>query len=147
MSLAYRFSTITIIVQTSGSSLLTTRERAYRINHDLSVWLGGVWSLSANVVALDYFYSTNLIDMAIHINRHKSSQISDLVYFDMDRWDNFTFSAIVLSSYGKQLIIWISIKKMCKLFFNKSEMNKVNIKTQTRDFSAFLIRFKLVSGN
>ncbi|KAG4079735.1 hypothetical protein HA402_014866 [Bradysia odoriphaga] len=68
----------------SGSSLLTTRERAYRINHDLSVWLGGIWSLSANVVALDYFYSTNLIDMAIHINRHKASQISDLVFFDMD---------------------------------------------------------------
>lgn len=67
----------------NGNSLLTSRERAFHINHDISIWLGGAWSLSANVVALDYVYSTNLIDMAIHVNHHKSSQTTDLVSFDM----------------------------------------------------------------
>ncbi|KAJ6642033.1 hypothetical protein Bhyg_06979 [Pseudolycoriella hygida] len=66
-----------------GYSLLTSRERANYINHNISIWLGGTWSLSANVVALDYFYNTNLVDMAIHTNHHKSSQTTDLVSFDM----------------------------------------------------------------
>lgn len=33
--------------------------------------LGGPWSWGANVVALDYVMSTNLIDIAIHTNQNK----------------------------------------------------------------------------
>ena len=62
----------------------TTRERSELINPDISIWLGGPWSLSANIVALDYFLNTNLIDIAVHTNYHKSSAISDLVSFDME---------------------------------------------------------------
>lgn len=79
----YPFSNIKNF-QTNGQSLPTSRERATHINHNISIWLGGAWSLSANVVALDYFFSTNLIDMAIHTNHHKSSETSDLVSFDME---------------------------------------------------------------
>lgn len=69
----------------NGQKLTTTRERANQLNKNLSIWLGGPWSLSANVVAVDYFMSTNLIDIAIYTNRHKSYERNgnQLIHFDM----------------------------------------------------------------
>uniref|UniRef100_A0A1A9WD25 Phosphatidylinositol-specific phospholipase C X domain-containing protein n=1 Tax=Glossina brevipalpis TaxID=37001 RepID=A0A1A9WD25_9MUSC len=56
----------------TSEKLLTSRERASRINPKVSNWLKGPWGSNANVVAIDYFSSTNLIDMAIYSNLQKA---------------------------------------------------------------------------
>lgn len=54
------------------SKAKTTEQRASVINVKLSSWLGGPWSLTANVVAVDFFTYTNIIDIAIYANLHKA---------------------------------------------------------------------------
>uniref|UniRef100_A0A1B0A2E1 Phosphatidylinositol-specific phospholipase C X domain-containing protein n=1 Tax=Glossina pallidipes TaxID=7398 RepID=A0A1B0A2E1_GLOPL len=62
-SLAYQRNT-----SMNSEKLLTSKERASRINPKVANWLKGPWGSTANVVAMDYFSSTNLIDMAIYSN-------------------------------------------------------------------------------
>ncbi|XP_013107454.2 uncharacterized protein LOC106087092 [Stomoxys calcitrans] len=52
--------------------LQTAKERALHINSKVSNWLRGPWGKTANVVTLDYFSSTNIIDVAINANIHKA---------------------------------------------------------------------------
>lgn len=67
------FLAVTSIEQTLNShKLRTAKERAARVNPNINLWLSGPWGLNANVVAMDYFSNTNLIDMAIRVNAHKS---------------------------------------------------------------------------
>lgn len=54
------------------------------MNKIINTRLGGPWSLKANVVAIDFFMSTNLIDIAIHINRHKSFELNEKKYIHFD---------------------------------------------------------------
>uniref|UniRef100_A0A336KCN0 CSON007042 protein n=1 Tax=Culicoides sonorensis TaxID=179676 RepID=A0A336KCN0_CULSO len=56
---------------TTGEKMKSPGERASEINAKVMPMLGGPWSWNANVVALDYVMSTNLIDMAIHTNQNK----------------------------------------------------------------------------
>lgn len=57
--------------QSSDEKMKEPGERAAEINSKVIPMLGGPWSWGANVVALDYFMSTNLIDIAIHTNQNK----------------------------------------------------------------------------
>ncbi|EDW69471.2 uncharacterized protein [Drosophila virilis] len=52
--------------------LQTAKERAALINPKVNQWLNGPWGLNANVVAMDYFSNTNLVDVAIQVNTHKA---------------------------------------------------------------------------
>lgn len=58
--------------QNSYNKLQTAKERASHINSKVSNWLRGPWGTTANVVALDYFSSTNIIDVAINANIQKA---------------------------------------------------------------------------
>ncbi|XP_060654358.1 uncharacterized protein LOC132789992 [Drosophila nasuta] len=48
------------------------RERAELVNPKVNLWLTGPWGFNANVVAMDFFSNTNLIDLAINVNAHKA---------------------------------------------------------------------------
>ena len=54
------------------NKLQGAKERASHINTKVSNWLRGPWGSTANVVALDYFSSTNIIDVAIYANIQKA---------------------------------------------------------------------------
>ncbi|XP_023169879.1 uncharacterized protein LOC111598719 [Drosophila hydei] len=56
----------------NSHKLQTAKERAAVINPKVNQWLNGPWGPNANVVAMDYFSNTNLIDVAIHANAHKA---------------------------------------------------------------------------
>ncbi|XP_030372967.1 uncharacterized protein LOC115622961 [Scaptodrosophila lebanonensis] len=56
--------------------LQTTKERAALINPNVSRWLKGPWGLNANIVAMDYFSNTNIVDTAIHVNTLKAYLLS-----------------------------------------------------------------------
>ncbi|KAH8371725.1 hypothetical protein KR093_008728, partial [Drosophila rubida] len=49
-----------------------TKERAALVNPKVNLWLSGPWGFNANVVAMDFFSNTNLIDLAINVNTHKA---------------------------------------------------------------------------
>ncbi|XP_063701308.1 uncharacterized protein LOC134831500 [Culicoides brevitarsis] len=55
----------------SNEKMKEPGERAAEINAKVIPMLGGPWSWGANVVSLDYFMSTNLVDIAIHTNQNK----------------------------------------------------------------------------
>lgn len=64
--------------------MLSSRERAYLINRNITTWLGGPWGLTANVIEIDFILSSNIIDIAIYNNRNKKSAKSKgYVMFDM----------------------------------------------------------------
>lgn len=69
-------------MQDPCKKLLTVRERADNINRQISTRLGGPWGLNANAVLLDYFLGTNLIDIAVYINRYKTFN-SNLTNFEV----------------------------------------------------------------
>ncbi|XP_037818231.1 uncharacterized protein LOC119608056 [Lucilia sericata] len=54
------------------NKLQTAKERALHINTKVSNWLRGPWGSTANIVTLDYFSSTNIIDVAIYANIQKA---------------------------------------------------------------------------
>ncbi|XP_059613418.1 uncharacterized protein LOC132259703 [Phlebotomus argentipes] len=62
--------------------LQSSRERAAAINRNLTTWLSGPWSLTANAVAVDFILSSNLLDIALHTNRHKAHKTSPLLNMD-----------------------------------------------------------------
>lgn len=55
----------------------TAKERAAILNPKVTSWLKGPWSLTANIVALDYFSNTNIIDVAIYANMHKAFNMAN----------------------------------------------------------------------
>lgn len=48
----------------------------------MSMWLSGAWGLNANVVALDFFEGSNLIDLAVSFNALKRPTNDE--YFSAD---------------------------------------------------------------
>ncbi|XP_055372978.1 uncharacterized protein LOC129606608 [Condylostylus longicornis] len=68
------FEAITTIEETLNSqkTIKSARNRASELNSNILNFIGGPWSLTANVVTLDFFSSTNLIDIAIYANSHKA---------------------------------------------------------------------------
>ncbi|XP_028895405.2 uncharacterized protein LOC105211107 [Zeugodacus cucurbitae] len=61
----------------NNNKLETAKERAALLNPKVTSWLKGPWSLTANVVALDYFSNTNIIDVAIYANMHKAFNMAN----------------------------------------------------------------------
>ncbi|KAH8395280.1 hypothetical protein KR222_008193, partial [Zaprionus bogoriensis] len=61
----------------NAHKLQTAKERAALVNPKVSLWLNGPWGLNANVVAMDYFSSTNLVDLAIRVNARKAFQAAN----------------------------------------------------------------------
>lgn len=53
------------------------------ISSNVTSWLGGPWSLTANIVAVDFILSTNLIDIAVYSNSHKKTATHNLISFDV----------------------------------------------------------------
>ncbi|XP_055686729.1 uncharacterized protein LOC129792051 [Lutzomyia longipalpis] len=66
----------------SSRKIQSARERAAAINRNLTTWLSGPWGLNANAVAIDFILSSNLLDIALHTNRHKAHKASDLLNMD-----------------------------------------------------------------
>ncbi|KAH8302873.1 hypothetical protein KR044_011452, partial [Drosophila immigrans] len=48
------------------------KDRAELVNPKVNLWLSGPWGFNANVVAMDFFSNTNLVDLAINVNAHKA---------------------------------------------------------------------------
>lgn len=69
----------------SSQTILTSRERAATINRNVSTWIGGPWSLAANVVTLDFVCNTNLIDIALYTNSNKKLFSNNLINFDVQK--------------------------------------------------------------
>jgi hypothetical protein len=45
--------------------------------------LGGPWSLKANVVLLDFAFSTNFVDAAVYVNKIKGAAHGNFTVIDM----------------------------------------------------------------
>lgn len=54
-------------------SSTTTRDIAERINQKIMPSLGGSWSEKANVILLDFIFSTNLVDISLYVNQQKGN--------------------------------------------------------------------------
>lgn len=78
-----------LLFQSPGLHLPSARERANSINRNISRWLSGVWGLNANVVALDYFCGSNLVDIAVNANLQKRSNSSQYLIIDINEWIQF----------------------------------------------------------
>ncbi|ALC43260.1 CG5895 [Drosophila busckii] len=79
------FHAISSIEQTLNShKLQTAKERAALINPKINQWLKGPWGLNANIVALDYFSNTNIIDVVITANTHKAFLASKQKYINLE---------------------------------------------------------------
>lgn len=68
----------------SGLHLPSARERVSTINRTFSQLLSGAWSMTANVVAFDFFLSSNLIDTAVHANQQKTINNTNYVIIHID---------------------------------------------------------------
>lgn len=72
------------IFQSPEYALLSSRERAYVVNRNVTAWLGGPWGLTANVIEIDFVLSSNIIDIAIYNNHNKKADKSNgYITFDM----------------------------------------------------------------
>lgn len=67
-----------------GHLLPSSRHRSDRINQLILDTISGAWAMSANVVALDFFMSSNLIDLAIGANLQKHFNNSQYLVFDIE---------------------------------------------------------------
>ncbi|XP_067647321.1 PI-PLC X domain-containing protein 1 [Eurosta solidaginis] len=68
----------------NNDKLETAKERATVLNPKVTSWLKGPWSLTANVVALDYFGNTNLIDVSIYANMHKAFNMANKNFINFE---------------------------------------------------------------
>lgn len=70
--------------QAPYTRLPSARDRAHSMNRNMTRWLsGGAWSANANAVAVDFFTSTNLIDIAVSANQMKAININNLLVIDI----------------------------------------------------------------
>ncbi|XP_017474481.1 PREDICTED: uncharacterized protein LOC108365049 isoform X2 [Rhagoletis zephyria] len=72
----------------NNKKLETAKERAGILNPKVTSWLKGPWSLTANVVALDYFSNTNIIDVAIYANMHKAFNMANKNFVNFEILSN-----------------------------------------------------------
>lgn len=65
--------------------MIPARDRAIKINPKISSLMSGPWSGNANIVALDYFSNTKLVDIAIYSNIQKAFHYinKDFVKFEI----------------------------------------------------------------
>ncbi|XP_073843071.1 uncharacterized protein [Musca autumnalis] len=81
----WTFNAIKSMEQSLNSGKLqTSKERALHINTKISNWLRGPWGKTANVVTLDYFSSTNFIDLAVNVNIQKAFVKSNKNYIHFE---------------------------------------------------------------
>ncbi|SPP84657.1 uncharacterized protein LOC117587458 [Drosophila guanche] len=67
------FTAVKSMEQTLNThKLQTAKQRAAVINPKVNQWLKGPWGMNANVVSMDYFSNTNIVDLAIEVNAHKA---------------------------------------------------------------------------
>jgi hypothetical protein len=60
----------------------TSIDNARKVNSQIISSLTGAWVLKANVVSLDYVFSTNLVDISLYVNQQKTLQTQN--YFVID---------------------------------------------------------------
>ncbi|EDW80088.1 uncharacterized protein Dwil_GK24125 [Drosophila willistoni] len=68
----------------NSHKLQTAKERAAFINPKINQWLKGPWGMNANVVAMDYFSNTNIVDVAREINIYKGFLSSNEKFFNIE---------------------------------------------------------------
>ncbi|XP_017028066.1 uncharacterized protein [Drosophila kikkawai] len=79
------FTAVRSMEQTLNShKLQTAKERAAVLNPKVNQWLKGPWGNNANVVAMDYFSNTNLVDLAIQLNAHKAFLMANEDYVNLE---------------------------------------------------------------
>lgn len=62
----------------------STRDRADKINLQMLPIIGGPLSIHCNVISVDFFLSTNIVDVAIYTNLHKNvNRNNNLLKFDL----------------------------------------------------------------
>lgn len=54
------------------------------LNPKVNQWLKGPWGRNANVVAMDYFSNTNLVDLAIQVNAYKGFSYANKDYVNLE---------------------------------------------------------------
>lgn len=57
-----------------------------KINPKVISWMSGPWSENANIIALDYFSNTKIIDLAVYSNIQKAFHFvnKNFVKFEID---------------------------------------------------------------
>nr|XP_016935507.2 uncharacterized protein LOC108014008 [Drosophila suzukii] len=79
------FTAVSSMEQTlNAHQLLTAKQRAAVLNPKVNQWLKGPWGNNANVVAMDYFSNTNLVDLAIQVNAHKAFIMANQDYINLE---------------------------------------------------------------
>ncbi|XP_016958903.2 uncharacterized protein LOC108030524 [Drosophila biarmipes] len=79
------FTAVRSMEQTlNAHQLLTAKQRAAVLNPKVNQWLKGPWGNNANVVAMDYFSNTNLVDLAIQVNAHKAFIMANQDYVNLE---------------------------------------------------------------
>lgn len=68
----------------NSHKLQTAKERAALLNPKVNQWLKGPWGRNANVVAMDYFSNTNLVDLAIQVNAYKGFSYANKDYVNLE---------------------------------------------------------------
>lgn len=61
----------------------TSIDNASRVNSQIISSLTGVWILKANVVSLDYVFSTNLVEVSLYVNQQKALQALNHLVIDV----------------------------------------------------------------
>uniref|UniRef100_A0A6P4E5L5 Uncharacterized protein LOC108038273 n=1 Tax=Drosophila rhopaloa TaxID=1041015 RepID=A0A6P4E5L5_DRORH len=79
------FTAVRSMEQTLNTQKLeTAKKRAAVLNPKVNQWLKGPWGNNANVVAMDYFSNTNIVDLAIQVNAHKAFVMANKDYINLD---------------------------------------------------------------
>ncbi|XP_039486158.1 uncharacterized protein LOC120448289 [Drosophila santomea] len=79
------FTAVRSMEQTlNAHQLQTSKERATVLNPKINKWLKGPWGNNANVVAMDYFSNTNIVDLAIQVNAHKAFIMANNDFINLD---------------------------------------------------------------
>lgn len=68
-----------ISYSTNASSSI---DNASKVNSQIISSLTGAWIFKANVVSLDYVFSTNLVEISLYVNQQKALQTQS--YFVID---------------------------------------------------------------
>ncbi|XP_017042983.1 uncharacterized protein LOC108089317 [Drosophila ficusphila] len=84
------FTAVRSMEQTlNAHKLETAKERAAVLNPKVNQWLKGPWGNNANVVALDYFSNTNIVDWAISVNTHKAFIMANKDFINLELFHLF----------------------------------------------------------
>lgn len=79
------FTAVRGLEQTLNShKMLTAKERAEVLNPKVNRWLKGPWGKNANVVSMDFFSNTNIVDLAIQVTTHKAFVMANVDFINLE---------------------------------------------------------------